>query len=814
MESASKKKEASAQQAPPSPSSSSTVNLWGLRGSELIAGAHALQDAATVEVGGGLIVISNRLPITCKKTIEMSDKGKKQTVWTFTRSSGGLVAALSGIKTSFTWIGWPGIFIKKEDEKREIEQRLLTEFTEFACIPVWLDATTMDEYYDGFSNGILWPLFHYMENFRYEENLYKSYKHANQVFADTVAKVYKEGKYIWVHDYHLMLMPAMIRQRIPNARMGFFLHIPFPSSELFKLLPVRAEILEGMLNCDLVGFHTFDYGRHFLQSCTRILGAETSSKSVVFMEDRAVPVGVFPVGIDPINFLEGLETKEIQERIKELETRYEGKKVIIGVDRLDYIKGIPQKLQALDLFFQKYPEWREKVVLIQVAVPSREAVDEYQKLKREVDELVTEINSKYGTLDYLPIRYLYHSVSFNELSALYAVSDAALITSLRDGMNLVCLEYISCQQNRHGVLILSEFAGAAQSLSGSIRVNPWKTKDVANAIHKALTMDEERKARANEMLFNYVMTHTASDWGRRFIQSLKTSSEMKEERVQSSHTSNEVIAKYAQFKKHLLVFAYDGTLVPFEHIPSLSKPPSKVLDQLRILAHIPGNTVIIVSGRDRNTMEEWFSQVPEIGLGAEHGSFFRPPNSRDWESLIDHLSNDWKDAIRPVLKHYTDRTPGASCEEKEVTFTWHYRYADTSNGATQACDLQIHLESNFGRWPIEVLHINKAIEIRPNDVSATSMIKRFLNSEYYAAENTGETAAAERDKLCVMYVGDSLVVPAEINRLWAVEHPVEVITCGVGRKKTIQRADLYMTGPEQVHAFLEKLLPSKPTTTK
>jgi len=293
-----------------------------------------------------------------------------------------------------------------------------------------------------------------------------------------------------------------------------------------------------------------------------------------------------------------------------------------------------------------------------------------------------------------------------------------------------------------------------------------------------------------------VMNHTASHWGNRFIRTLKEAATEAEKRKQQPGDLQRVLNSYSQHKKRLIILAYDGTLVPFEHIPSLARPTRKVFGLLRRLI-AAGNTVFLVSGRDKQTMDEWFSSVSGLGLGAEHGFFFRPPNSQ-WHHLLDNVPTDWKEAVRPILKHYTDRTPGSSCEEKEVTFTWHYRYAGSANGASQACDLQIHLESNFGRWPIEVLHVNKAIEIRPNDVNATKMIKHFLESKDMS------------DVDLVLYVGDNLIVPQEIHKVHP-ESQMEVITCVVGKKHSLQQASLYLSTPDNVHSFLDKLCPA---TTK
>uniref|UniRef100_V5EWS3 Trehalose-6-phosphate synthase n=1 Tax=Kalmanozyma brasiliensis (strain GHG001) TaxID=1365824 RepID=V5EWS3_KALBG len=465
--------------------------------------------------GASLIVVSNRLPVTIK--VDPSVPGG----YTFSLSSGGLVSALSGCKKTmnFTWIGWPGLSVPPKDEEY-IEKRLREEYS---CQPVWISDEIADRHYNGFSNSILWPLFHYHPGeMNFDETNWLAYREANLRFAEKIRSIVRQGDMVWVQDYHLMLLPLMLRTLIEGSsiKIGFFLHTPFPSSEIYRILPVRREILLGILHCDLIGFHTYDYARHFLSSCTRILGLPTMPNGAEF-EGRYVHVGTYPIGIEPSQFEDGLQRASVKERIKSLQRRFEGVKIIVGVDRLDYIKGVPQKLHALETFLQDHPEWVGKVVLVQVAVPSRQDVEEYQNLRATVNEAVGRINGRFGTVESMPIHFLHRSVSFDELCALYAISDACLVTSTRDGMNLVSYEYIACQQERAGVMILSEFAGAAQSLNGSLICNPWDAFAVSDAIHEALTMPTNVRRENFEKLSRYVKKHTASWWGLSFVNDLK-----------------------------------------------------------------------------------------------------------------------------------------------------------------------------------------------------------------------------------------------------------------------------------------------------
>lgn len=449
-----------------------------------------------------LLLVSNRLPITIKR----SNDGK----YDFSMSSGGLVTGLSGLAktTTFQWYGWPGLQVP-QDEVEEVTTRLKDDFN---AVPVFIDEDVADRHYNAFSNSIMWPLFHYHPGeITFDEGAFDAYQEANRLFAKKIAKDVQDGDLIWVHDYHLMLLPQMLREEIDdsrsNVKIGFFLHTPFPSSEIYRILPVRNEILLGVLHCDLIGFHTYDYARHFLSSCSRILGLTTTPNGVEF-EGKVVTVGAFPIGIDPTKLVEGLQKENVKKRIAFLEEKFKGVKIMVGVDRLDYIKGVPQKLHALEVFLTDHPEWIGKVVLVQVAVPSRQDVEEYQNLRAVVNELVGRINGKFGTVEFVPIHFMHKSVNFDELIALYAVSDVCLVTSTRDGMNLVSFEYIACQEKRHGALVLSEFAGAAQSLNGSITVNPWNTEELAGALSDAVTMSPEQRKVNYEKLNRYVSKYT------------------------------------------------------------------------------------------------------------------------------------------------------------------------------------------------------------------------------------------------------------------------------------------------------------------
>lgn len=473
---------------------------------------------------GNIIVVSNRLPVTINKNQET---GKYE----YKMSSGGLVTALQGLKktSTFQWYGWPGLEIP-DDEKDVVRKDLLEKFN---AIPIFLSDEIADLHYNGFSNSILWPLFHYHPGeINFDENAWLAYNEANLTFAEEIIKNINDNDVVWVHDYHLMLLPEMIRERIAetklqNIKLGWFLHTPFPSSEIYRILPVRQEILKGVLSCNLIGFHTYDYARHFLSAVQRVLNVNTLPNGVEY-QGRFVNVGAFPIGIDVETFQDGLKKAEVKDRIKQLKETFKGCKIIVGVDRLDYIKGVPQKLHALEVFLNEHPEWIGKVVLVQVAVPSRGDVEEYQYLRSVVNELVGRINGQFGTVEFVPIHFMHKSIPFEELISLYAASDVCLVSSTRDGMNLVSYEYIACQEEKKGSLILSEFTGAAQSLNGALIVNPWNTDELSDAINEALTLPEEKRDANWEKLYKYISKYTSAFWGENFVHELFSTSDNSE----------------------------------------------------------------------------------------------------------------------------------------------------------------------------------------------------------------------------------------------------------------------------------------------
>ncbi|KAJ1844305.1 Trehalose-6-P synthase/phosphatase complex synthase subunit [Coemansia sp. RSA 2708] len=752
----------------------------------------------SAEEAAHLIVVSNRLPVT------LAQNGSE---WSFKLSSGGLVSALSGLKRemSFTWVGWPGKDFGAED-RAKIDELL----RENSCGAVYLDDETAELYYNGFANSILWPLFHYHPGeMMFEEVAWDAYQRANRAFAEALLDTVKDGDLVWIQDYHLMLLPRMLRglldaRGLRGVKIGWFLHTPFPSSELYRILPVRREILEGVLAADLLGFHTYDYARHFLSSCTRILGLATTPNAVE-AEGRTVHVGTFPIGIDPGKFSEALQTREVQQRLGELERRFAGSKVVVGVDRLDYIKGVPQKLLAFEHFLSAHPEHVGRVVLVQVAVPSRGDVEEYRQLIASVNELVGRINGRFGTVEYTPIHFLHKSVVFSELVALYAVADVCLITSTRDGMNLVSYEYVASQQRRHGVLVLSEFAGAAQSLDGALIINSWNIEEVAAAVGQALAMPAAQREASFNTLYRYVTKYTAAYWGVSFIGELKRVSQVADELAQLPQlTPARAAAGFAAPRggsaARLLLLDYDGTLSATRTIPEFARPSPQALRTLRRLAEQPDTLVYVASGRVRAHMERWFDGV-DVGLVAEHGLFYRHPQAArarmqgaggGWRCLAETTDAQWRGTVLPLFQHYAERTPGSFVEEKEVDVTWHYRNTDPEFGLWQANELKINLERVLAHLPLTIVDGNKTVEVRPARVDKAAAFRAILHD------------LAALPLAFVMAVGDGRgdenVFAYLDSELASVP---DLITCTVGRKST--HAKFFLPNVDSVLAVLAKL---------
>ncbi len=652
---------------------------------------------------GRLLIVSNRLPVNISKR-----DGKLRVE----HSVGGLATGIGSFykNQESLWVGWSGFNIQNlpPDEHQQVMDML----AKHKCYPVNLTPNEVKQYYGGFCNNTLWPLFHYFFLYaKYDQKWWDSYCTVNQKFCDALVAIAQPDDTFWIHDYHLMLLPQMIRERLPNAKIGFFLHIPFPSYELFRLLPWRAELLEGLLGSDLVGFHTYDYVRHFLSSVRRILGHEHTMNEVQ-TGTQLVRVDLFPMGIDYQRFLTHASSNVVRRDVERTRRKFGTQKIILSFDRLDYTKGIPLRLEAFDVLLSKKPEYRGKVSLVVVAVPSRTNVKQYQLLKKQIDELVGRINGKYATTDWTPVHYFSHVLPFDTLIAFYNIADVAVVTPLRDGMNLMAKEFLASKVNALGTLVLSEMAGAAQELGEAIIVNPNSQDELVNAIDKALKMPPEEQQRLNRIMQKRLMRYDINRWVADFLTRLDDAWSMQQTNTQSLLTSavqKQLVADYADSNRRLFLLDYDGTLVSFADKPEHAPPTQEVRSLLKALAASPQNEVVITSGRNRNTLLEWFGNL-DIGLIAEHGAWIRERSGKMHAPRL--LSDEWKKEILPLVELCTDRTPGSFIEEKPDSLVWHYRKTDPVLGSLRAKELKddlVHLTSNFG---LVVVEGKKVIEIK------------------------------------------------------------------------------------------------------
>ena len=661
-----------------------------------------------------LMIVSNRLPVSARTT---------ESVVGIVPSDGGLATALRPWheRSDALWIGWPGEMSAATDAQRDSFDQGLRERR---IVPVHLSGDHIDRYYNGFANRVLWPLFHYLiDRLPIDAAGWDAYQAVNEAFADVVAQEYRPNDTIWVHDYHLMLLPALLRQRLPDARIGFFLHIPFPSSEVFRILPWRREVLNGLVGADLVGFHTFAYMRHFMTSLLHVDGVEANIDRVC-VDGREVKLGVFPMGIDAGAFTELAADDDVRARADAIRRDADGRRIVLGIDRLDYTKGIPRRLAAVERLLQREPQLRDEMRYIQVAVPSRGAVDSYQEFQKDVEERVGHVNGACGTLRSLPVHYVHQSVSPRDLVALYCAADVMLVTPLRDGMNLVAKEFIASRVDDDGVLVLSEFAGAAAELNGAVNVNPYDVEALADSIRRALSMPvEERRARMRG-LRRRVLAHDVRTWAETFLEQLKTLRPFAHPALATPSSLLTAIDDAQRTMRLRVLLDYDGTLVPLARSPELAAPDDELLELLDRLAASPGIQVDIVSGRTRETLDRWLADLP-IALWAEHGFWHRSHRGAGWDAAF-AVVPDWIARVRPILDQFVADTPGSLVEVKSASVTWHYRGVPREFGARQAHELRLLLGDALSNQPLEVLEGKKVIEVRVRGVSKGVVAQRVM----------------------------------------------------------------------------------------
>ncbi|MHC9538022.1 MAG: bifunctional alpha,alpha-trehalose-phosphate synthase (UDP-forming)/trehalose-phosphatase [Vulcanimicrobiota bacterium] len=678
-----------------------------------------------------LVIISNRL------SISVAEEGEG--VYSYKESAGGLatglkafVQSIGGSSKTFTeciWIGWPGISVPKR-EQAFVEKELISRFRTY---PVFLSATDVDRFYLGFCNKTLWPLFHYFPSFTiYDEAMWEHYKTVNRCYLEAVLKIIRPDDVIWIHDYHMMLLPAMLREKNADATIGFFLHIPFPTFEVFRMLPMkwRSELLQGLLGADLIGFHTYSYTQYYLQCLRNILGYE-QDMGKVFVGERVVKADAFPISIDYHRFHRAHELPEVKDTIEKYQGILSGRRAILSMDRLDYTKGIINRLKSYEQFLCNYTEWRGKVVLILIVVPSRAKVEHYQLMKRQIDELSGKINGTYGTMDWMPVLYLFQSFSFEEIAALYCVSDIALITPLRDGMNLIAKEYVASRSDGTGVLILSEMAGAAKEMGEAILINPNNTEDIKAALKQALEMPEVEQKKRIEAMQSRIMRYNIIHWAEEFSSSLRV---MKEEqkrsvsRIISAVIQDSILKDFRKSRRRMLFLDYDGTLISFSDNPLMAYPTEEIITLLSELASLPETEVTIISGRDRQILSRWFGRLP-LNLISEHGVWMKK-RGRDWET-IRHLNAEWKPSLLPLLERYTDRLPGSFLEDKEYSLVFHYRRSDPEMSVIRIRELVADLVHYVTNKDLQIVHGSKIVEIKNSGINKGDAAIHFLKYDEF-----------------------------------------------------------------------------------
>jgi trehalose 6-phosphate synthase/phosphatase len=733
---------------------------------------------------GKTIIISNRLPVQ----LQISNGGIEAVP-----SVGGLATGMKSVHKGgdSLWIGWSGLTDEEIPKKlvKDIDKALEAH----GAAKVNLSEKEVEGFYYGFSNRTIWPLFHYfLEYSEFELESWNTYRAVNQKFADAILQHADEEDTIWIHDYQLMLVPQMVREKKPNLAIGFFLHIPFPSFEIFRTLPWRKEILEGLLGADLIGFHIYDYERHFLSSVRRLLGLEVSFNEI-YLDDRVIKVDSFPMGIDYKKFNEAAKVhqkthpdqrSELQQRLDQHKKSDPEAKFLLSIDRLDYSKGIAKRLYAFEYFLNKYPQYKEKVRLVILAVPSRSNVPQYQLLKKEVDELVGRINGEFSTVSWTPIWYFYRSMPFENLIDLYTSSDIAWLTPLRDGMNLVAKEYIATRTDRTGVLILSEMAGSANEMNEALLINPNNFEQIADALYEAINMPIEEQQARNQVLQQRLERYNVEKWANSFMNSLQAQKNRDAANVSkklSERLLAPILERFGKAEKRLLFLDYDGTLAGFHVDPKKASPDEELFQLLDALSQQKNTELFLVSGRDKNTFEDWFLHK-KYNMIVEHGVWI----SRRGEKfkMLENIKNDWMENIRPVLESFVDRTPGSFIEEKNFSLAWHYRKTDPDFGNLRASELNTVLTSLIANDDLSVLNGNKVMEIKSSNVNKGRATARVLG---------------EGDYDFVFAIGDDWT-----DEFMFQELPKETVTVKVGRQKT--HARYYLDSIKEVRGLLRKFV--------
>ncbi|MBL8723093.1 MAG: bifunctional alpha,alpha-trehalose-phosphate synthase (UDP-forming)/trehalose-phosphatase [Planctomycetes bacterium] len=714
---------------------------------------------------GRLLIVANRLPLA------VGMEGGEVRVET---TAGGLATGLRGPHEagSGLWFGWPGAL---KGLRKAPRQRALELLRERRFVPIELSREEVAHYYNEFSNGVLWPVCHYLlDRMPLQTPDWQFYRRVNERFAEAVAEQYQPGDMVWVHDFHLMLVPALLRARLPEARIGFFLHIPFPSSEVFRVLPWRAELLRGLLGADLIGFHTLSYQRHFAASLLRVLGLEVEVDRLL-VDGREVRLAALPMGIDSKHFAELGDDPGVIAEAATVRQQAGGARIVLSIDRLDYTKGIPRRLLAFERLLETWPAASRPVQLVQVAVTSRGEVAEYQAYKRHVDELVGRIHGRFGRPDYTPIRYMNRNFGARAVAAFYRAADVMLVTPLRDGLNLVAKEFLAARTDGDGVLMLSEFAGVAAELPEALHYNPYDVDGAAQTLAAALAMPETERRRRIAPMREHLLRADVHSWVRTFLGELAAT----EPALRAAEGEPAPALAAALARGPLLLFLdYDGTLVEFAPRPERAVPDAALLGLLRAVA--AGHEVHVVSGRSAEFLDQWLGGLP-LWLHAEHGLRSRGPGS-PWSELPSG-EPVWRSRALALLERIAAHIPGSFVESKAQSVAWHYRAVEPAFAATVAKEVRLHLLELLSNQSAAVVEGNRVLEIRPLGVHKGQIVQRVL---------------ADRPQAAAVVVGDDRT---DEDMFTAVSP--EAVTIKVGTGPTAAR--FRVAGPGAVRDLLRQL---------
>ena len=705
-----------------------------------------------------LFIVSNRLPINIEADTE--DIQLKQSI-------GDMVAAVSNsLQEStvsrndfheFYWVGFPGCtpaFWSQAVNK--------ITATNFNYLPVFINQPVYDAYYSGFAKSVIWPLFHYFPSYAdYNPASFNNYLKGNEHFLDVLRRYLRPNDTVWIQDYHLMPLAEMIRREFPDVSIGFFLHIPFPSYEIIRLIPRKwqAAIINGILGADLVGFHTIDYASHFLKSVQMIMGLD-SEMNVLLHNNRLIKVDVFPSSIDFKKFNAAFANERVASARTAMREKFGGQKIIFSLDRLDYTKGLQNRLKAYEHFLLSHPKYIEKVVFILLVEPFFDNITKNTERKRIVDEAVNNINTRFGSNNWQPLIYQYSSLRFEEMVVLYTACHVALITPLRDGMNLVSKEFISSRNDQQGVLILSETAGAARELTDALTINPNDIMEISEQLRVALEMTTAEQETRMENMQARVKQYDIGAWADDFLHQLDNIKKRQlkfQIRFVDEQARRAILDSYRMAKKRLLLLDYDGTLVSFASLPLEAKPGRHLIELLESLAGKEENDVYIISGRESTALESWIGHIP-LNIISEHGARTKL-KGKGWQTQV-ITSHDWKPTVKTIMNSYVKRCANSFTEEKDFSVVWHYRNANQDQAKLRSLEMIAELSEYTRNLELQVMPGNKIVEVRSLGIDKGKAVRKILlNSDYDFILAAGDDKTDE----------DMFKVLADMNNVYTIK---------------------------------------------